>query len=77
MSHNLAATTDRYVKAWGYNANGQLGDGTTTNRTTPIAVPNLTGVVQVSAGYAHSLALKKVLPEMEWVFELVGEKMRG
>ena len=40
------------------NANGQLGDNTTTQRTTPVTVPNLTGILQVAAGYAHSLALK-------------------
>jgi alpha-tubulin suppressor-like RCC1 family protein len=36
--HNLARTTDGKLVAWGQNANGQLGDGTTTDRITPVAV---------------------------------------
>src|SRR5207247_9492642 len=45
------------VMAWGYNAQGQLGDGTNTNRSTPVAVINLTGATSVSAG-THSVAVK-------------------
>jgi hypothetical protein len=48
--------SDGTVVAWGYNAYGQLGDGTTTDRTTAVAVPGLSGVTQVSAGGNHTLA---------------------
>src|SRR6185436_9930746 len=34
------------------------GDGTTTDRSTPVAVSGLTGVVSISGGWRHSLALK-------------------
>ena len=44
--------------AWGSNDAGQLGDGTNTNRTTPVQVSGLTGVVQVAGGVRHTLALK-------------------
>ena len=43
--------------AWGYNDPGQLGDGTTTNRYTPVQVLDLTGVVAIAGGGAHSLFL--------------------
>ena len=62
--HTVALKSDGTVWAWGNNYNGQLGDGTTTNRWTPVQVKgpggasNLTGVVAVDAGYSHTVALK-------------------
>jgi alpha-tubulin suppressor-like RCC1 family protein len=46
------------VWAWGLNGNGQPGDGTTTDRSTPVQVQNLSGVRAVAGGAWHSLALK-------------------
>src|SRR5215218_3782598 len=46
------------VWAWGYNENGQLGDCTTTDRTTPVQASDLSGVKDVAGGFNHSLALK-------------------
>ena len=37
-SHSLALTADGKLYAWGYNTYGQLGDGTTTNQSVPVAV---------------------------------------
>jgi alpha-tubulin suppressor-like RCC1 family protein len=45
------------VWTWGGNGNGQLGDGTTTDRRTPTIVATLTDVVAVAAGSYHTLAL--------------------
>ncbi|WP_395855720.1 hypothetical protein [Cystobacter fuscus] len=39
-------------------SSGQLGDGTTTSSRTPVQVKRLSGVVAVSAGFIHSLALR-------------------
>ncbi|MDA8229620.1 MAG: hypothetical protein M0T74_18360, partial [Desulfitobacterium hafniense] len=47
------------VSAWGENRLGQLGDGTTTDSSTPIKVPGLSGIVGVSGGDQFSLALKE------------------
>ena len=42
--------SDGTVWAWGYNSEGQLGDGTTTQRDTAVQVSGLTGVDAVAAG---------------------------
>ena len=54
---SLALLGDGTVGAWGMNSQGQLGDGTTTRRTSPVAVPGLSGVETVTAGRAYSAAL--------------------
>jgi alpha-tubulin suppressor-like RCC1 family protein len=48
--HTLFLLKDGTVRAAGYNFHGQLGDGTTTNRSSPVAVPGLTNVVDVGVG---------------------------
>jgi hypothetical protein len=57
-NHSLALRRDGIVCSWGANANGQLGDGSATNRTVPGRVTGLSGVVGIAAGHTHSLALK-------------------
>jgi uncharacterized repeat protein (TIGR02543 family) len=37
-AHNLAVTTNGRLFTWGNNPNGQLGDGTTTQQTTPTLI---------------------------------------
>ena len=48
---------DGAVRCWGANGRGQLGDGTTTTRLAPTAVPGLAGVTRLSLGSAHACAL--------------------
>jgi len=55
--HSLVVLHDGTVWAWGRNHHGQLGDGTTENRTVPVQVAGLTNVRSVAAGGAHSLAI--------------------
>ena len=56
--HSLALKRDGSVWAWGYNYEGQLGDGTTMKRLMPVRVQDLDSVTAIAAGNDHNLALK-------------------
>ena len=55
--HSLIIKSDGSLHTFGQNSNGQLGDGTTTNRNTPTQIL-ASGVSQIAAGAYHSLILK-------------------
>ena len=57
FDHTCALLTGGTVKCWGNNGNGELGDGTTKQRTHPVTVKNLTGVASISAGFDHTCAV--------------------
>ncbi|MBA2942445.1 hypothetical protein HZF08_29655 [Paenibacillus sp. CGMCC 1.16610] len=73
-NHSLALRNDGIVFAWGTNSVGQLGDGTTViNRNSPVQVNNLTDVIDVEAGFYHSLALKSDGTVWAWGSNVFGE----
>jgi hypothetical protein len=57
-NHTVALKNNGTVWTWGNNNNGQLGDGTTSNRTTPVQVSGLSDVTAIAAGDTHTVALK-------------------
>ena len=54
--HSAAVSSTGAVWAWGWNAFGQVGDGSRTTRRTPLLLAGISGAVAVSAGGAHTLA---------------------
>ncbi len=69
-----ALTTAGGVLCWGDNRFGQLGDGTTTPRATPVAVQGLgTGVAALEAGYHHACARTTAGQVMCWGSNLTGQ----
>jgi alpha-tubulin suppressor-like RCC1 family protein len=57
--HSFALKNDGSLWAWGKNTEGQLGDGTNTNRDAPIKIGLSIDWAEIHAGYGHSLARKK------------------
>ena len=47
----------RVLKCWGLNTNGRLGDGSVTNRTSPVVIDSGTSYSQVSAGGSHTCGI--------------------
>lgn len=72
-SHNLALKTDGTVWAWGRNDYGQLGDGTTIQRSIPIQVMGLSHVIAVAVGRQHSLALAQDGTVWAWGYNFYGQ----
>ncbi len=55
----LALKDDGTVWAWGYNDNGELGDGTYIDSTIPVQVKGLHDIIAISADEGHNMALGK------------------
>jgi alpha-tubulin suppressor-like RCC1 family protein len=55
--HTCAILAAGYVECWGDNGSGQLGDGTTIDRTAAARVRGIAHAVAIAAGDAHSCAV--------------------
>jgi alpha-tubulin suppressor-like RCC1 family protein len=74
-AHSLAIGSDNKLYAWGNNGTGQLGDGTTTGRYSPVVVNLPAGVTSLSAapGSSHSLAIGSDGKLYAWGSNLSGQ----
>ena len=52
-----AVLTARTVKCWGWNGFGELGNGTTTDSFTPVAVSGITNATAIATGFSHTCAV--------------------
>ncbi|WP_164002840.1 MopE-related protein [Pyxidicoccus caerfyrddinensis] len=66
--HNssLAIIGNGFATAWGHNAAGQLGTGTTVNSASPVGVTGLADAKALAAGAQHALALRPGCPMWAW-----------
>jgi alpha-tubulin suppressor-like RCC1 family protein len=55
--HTCGITSDATAYCWGSNGNGQLGDGSTVDRSTPSAVGGGYAWLEITAGGAHSCGI--------------------
>ena len=58
LAETCATRTDHTLWCWGSNQNGQLGDGTTKNRRSPVRVGTAKTWASVSAGDGHTCATR-------------------
>ena len=75
--HTVILKEDGTVWTWGANSNGQLGDGTTTNRREPVQVTEIEDVIQVAAKGNHTVALKSDGTVWSWGYNLYGQLGNG
>src|ERR1700733_12786283 len=61
------------VWAFGYNTDGQLGNGSTADDFSPAPVPGLSGITQVSAGLYYTVAVRSDGSVWAWGSNLYGE----
>ena len=73
---SLAPGQSGALLAWGGNASGELGDGTTQDRFTPVTVRGLDGhgtVIGASAGITHTMAVMSDGHVLAWGHNSSGE----
>jgi len=70
--HTMVLKDDGTVWTWGLNDYGQLGDGTTINRSTPVKVIGLSNVKAISTSHLHCLALKEDGTVWAWGYNSSG-----
>jgi alpha-tubulin suppressor-like RCC1 family protein len=82
-STSSAITSEGRIFTWGSNNYGQLGDGTTTNRTTPTEITNQFDlseddiIVQMNMGNSYSSALSLMGEVFTWGLNYYGELGNG
>lgn len=76
---SLALMNDGTVRSWGYNSDGQLGNGTETSRNTPGPVGKLSNVkaIATDSSAGHALALSGDGTVKSWGYNSYGQLGNG
>jgi alpha-tubulin suppressor-like RCC1 family protein len=73
LAHTIALKTDKTLWAWGANTYGRLGDGTTTQRTTPCLISSVSEWSMIAGGDSHTIALKADKTLWAWGYNYYGQ----
>jgi alpha-tubulin suppressor-like RCC1 family protein len=78
-SFSLALDRNGQAWAWGFNSDGELGNGNTTNSSTPVAVnmPSNTVFTQIAGGSYHAVTLDQSGNAWTWGFNASGQLGNG
>jgi alpha-tubulin suppressor-like RCC1 family protein len=72
-AHTCGVTTSNVAYCWGRNSDGQLGDGTTIGRLTPVRVAGERRFRQVSAGDFHTSGVNPFDRAFGWGRNFAGQ----
>jgi len=61
------------VWAWGFNGQGQLGDNTRTNKSSPILIVGNHSFIEIAGGYYHAIAKKRNGEVWAWGYNWSGQ----
>jgi len=76
-AHTVALKSDSSLWTWGDNEAGQLGDGTTTNRSVPTQVGSDATWTSAAAGGGHTLAVRTDGTLWGWGYNASGQVGNG
>jgi alpha-tubulin suppressor-like RCC1 family protein len=77
VHHSLAILSGGSVVGWGYNPDGQLGNGSNLNSPLPVAVSGLGQVAGIAGGGSHSLSFGPPPPSISGVSPASGPQEGG
>ena len=72
-AHTVALKANGTVFVWGSNSCGQLGDGSSNDKSVPTQVLGMTEITAISAGWSHTVALKSNGNVYAWGYNWNGQ----